>query len=410
VSTVIVGHGMAAGRLLQELVLRGAQDLVVIGEEPHHAYNRLLLSDVLSAARRPDELVMRTPDWYERHAIAGRTDARVTGLDPIEHSLTTLAGEVICYDRLVLATGSRPNLPTLRGMVSRDGGLLPGVFAFRTLQDCDDIAGAVKPGLRAVVIGGGLLGVEAARGLSLLGLEVEVVHQGPHLMERQLDAGAGAVLRRSLQHLGVTTYVGARAIGVVEGDDGSVRGVRLADHHELICDLVVFACGIRPATAVAQAGGLEVAGGVVVDDHLATSAADVWAVGECAEHRGVVHGWAQAAFDQAVVLADVLCGGTSTYEGSHQVTRLRAADLELAAMGDTQAPAGVDTEVVCLSDPIAGTYRKTIVRGGRLVGALLLGDAATAGHLTRAFDHGTPLPEDRTALLLASTTNEGRVA
>jgi NAD(P)H-nitrite reductase large subunit len=411
--TVIVGNGLAAARLLQGMVARTSDELTVVGDEPHHAYNRLLLSTVLSGRQDAADLALRTPDWYARNGIRVVRGARLTDVDTDTRMLTAEDGSVLPYERLVLATGSRPNLPTLRGLVASRGGLLPGVYAFRTLQDCADIAAAARPGARAIVVGGGLLGLEAARGLTELGVTVEVVHQGPHLMERQLDGGGAAVLRATLQRHGITTYLDARAVAIIAGADGAVRGVRLADHFELACDLVVFACGVRPATALAQAGGLRVRHGVVVDDRLRTSAEGVWAVGDCAEHAGVVHGWAQAAVDQAEVLADVLAGDAkASYAGSRQVTRLRAAGVELVAMGETQAQPDARTEVLCLADPLRLTYRKTVARGGRLVGALLVGDTSAAGALSRAFDRGGPLPTDRSDLLFPVPPQlpEGRVA
>jgi assimilatory nitrate reductase electron transfer subunit len=408
-TTLVIGHGLAAARLIQLLVARGVTGVSVVGDEPQPAYNRLLLSAVLAGGAGEEDLLLRSPQWYDRHGVTVLGGTRATGLDPRSRTVTLQDGRQLTYGRLVLATGSRPNLPTLRGLTSVHGGLLPGVHAFRTLQDCHGITESAKEGMHAVVIGGGLLGVEAARGLSLRGLSVEIVHQGPHLMERQLDPGAGAVLLRSLERHGITTYTDSRAVAVLSGPKGGVRGVRLADHFELACDLAVFACGIRPATALAQAGGLRTVQGIVVDDSLATSSPDVWAIGECAEHRGVVHGWAQAAVDQADVLADVLTGGPATYRGSQQVTRLRAAGVPLAAMGETHATADDSTEVMCLADPVRGTYRKTVIRNGRLVGALLVGDTSAIGGLTRAFDRGTPLPPDRRDLLFTPPL-QGRVA
>ena len=409
-TTLVIGNGMAAGRLVQILAARAEDDIVVVGDEQHHAYNRLLLSGVLARTQDPRDLEMRTPGWYGRNNITVHRGVRAVTLDTDRRAVGLVDGRTLTYDRLVLATGSRPNLPTLRGLVAPRGGLIDGVFAFRSLQDCEDIMAAAHPGARAVVIGGGLLGVEAACGLEALGCSVEIVHQGPHLMERQLDAGGASVLHRTLDARGVRTYVDSRAIAVLSTPDARVRGVRLADHYELPCELVVFACGIRPATALAIDGGLAVGTGIVVDDRLAASAPHVWAIGECAEHRDVVHGWAQAALDQADVLAAVLAGDAdAAYTGSRQVTRLRAAGIELAAMGDPTAPESTDTEVLCLADPVRRTYRKVVVRDGRVLGALLVGDVSAAGAVTRAFDGLLPLPPDRRDLLFPPQP-EGKVA
>jgi assimilatory nitrate reductase electron transfer subunit len=413
-STLVIGNGMAAGRLVQDLAARGIGDVTVVGDEPYHAYNRLLLSGVLARTQDPRDLEMRTPGWYGRNGVTVLRGIRAVALDHRRREVGLADGRTLGYDRLVLATGSRPNLPSLRGIVSARGGLLPGVFAFRTLTDCEDISAVAAPGVRAVVIGGGLLGLEAARGLSLLGCQVEVVHQAPRLMERQLDAGGAQVLRRTLHDLGITTYLDARAVAVRSGPDGRVAAVRLADHFELACDLVVFACGIRPATALAQAGGLQVGQGIVVDDELATSADGVWAIGECAEHRGVISGWAQSALDHAAFLAARLAGEPAIAPApARQVTRLRAAGVDLAAMGETDALPDGQTEVLCFADPVRRTYRKTVVRDGRLVGALLVGDVSAAGELSRAFDRGTPVPPDRRDLLFSGAhppVVEGKVA
>ncbi|HVW80587.1 MAG TPA: FAD-dependent oxidoreductase [Mycobacteriales bacterium] len=407
--TLIIGNGMAAGRLVQELVARGVDDITVVGDEPHHAYNRLLLSGVLGGIHDPRDLEMRTPGWYRRNGVAVLRGQRATGLDVQRREVRLADRTLLRYERLVLATGSHPHLPSLRGIASDRGRMRPGIFAFRTLADCEQIAAAAAPGKRAVVIGGGLLGLEAARGLSLLGCQVEIVHQAPHLMEKQLDAGGAEMLRRTLDDLGITTYLDTRATALRSGPDDRVEAVCLANRYELDCDLVVFACGIRPATRLAQEAGIAVRHGIVVDDSFATSAPQVWAIGECAEYRGSVSGWAQSAIDHATALAGVLTGAAvGNVEQCPQITRLRAAGVELAAMGDTAAVADANTEVLCLANPVARTYRKTVVRDGQLIGALLVGDVSAAGELTRAFERGRPLPADRHELLFSSP--EGRVA
>lgn len=404
---VVVGNGMAAGRLVEELVARPtAHDITVLGAEPHAAYNRVLLSGVLAGAYDEDAVTLRPGSWYADHHVDLRTGVRVAAVDRRRQRAFAESGESFAYDHLVLATGSRPYLPPIRGVVADDGTMNPAVFPFRTLDDCAQILAVARPGMRVVVIGGGLLGLEAARGLHQRGLAVEVVHQGPHLMDRQLDPGAGAVLRRTMSGLGVDSYVETRAVAVVPGAAAGATAVRLADGYVLDCDLVVLACGIRPSTAVARGARLDIRAGVVVDDLLTTSDPRISALGECAEHDGVVHGYVQAAWDQAAALAATLSGTPTAYGGSRQVTRLRAMGVDVAAMGETTAAADADTELLHFADPVRGTYKLAVVRHGRLVGALLLGDLSTVATVTRAFDRGTPMPANRMHLLF----REGKVA
>ena len=303
---------------------------------------------------------------------------------------------------LVLATGSLPVVPPVHGIAGPEGTLLDGVFVFRTLEDCAQIAARARRSTRAVVVGGGLLGLEAARGLLQHGLAVDVVHGMSHLMDMQLDPAGGAVLRRSVEALGVSVHLGSFASRVLGGR--SVTGVGLADGRLVDGDLVVLACGVRPHVALARQAELAVDRGILVDDQLRTDDPAVFALGECAQHRGQVYGLVAPAWEQATVVADVVTGARATYTGSRLVTRLKAMDLEVAAMGDT-APSLDDEEpgleVLVLSDPTRHVYKKLVVRDGVLVGAVLLGDLSTVGTVTQAFDRGTSLPEVRTGLLVA---------
>lgn len=301
-------------------------------------------------------------------------------------------------------------LPGIDGLARPDGSLLPGAFAFRTLDDCDRIlAGlAQRPVRRAVVLGGGLLGLEAARGLAGRGIDVVVVHAVGHLMERQLDPAAGGVLRRTLRGLGVSVRLGATTTGVVHGPDGDFAGVRLDDGSVVLADLLVVACGVRPETALAAEAGLAVDRGIVVDDTL-RSVTDprVFALGECAQHDGKVYGLVAPAWEQAAVIAAQVTGQDPSlrYPGSRTVTRLKAAGVDLAAMGESTADGEAlleqpGVEVVQLSDPARGTYGKLVVRDGRLTGAILVGAPAAVPAVTQLYDRGGPLPPDRTGLLL----------
>ena len=395
---VVVGNGMAGARLVEELHRRDRSlQVTVFGAEHRPAYNRILLSDVLAGKRRAGDVVLTSVDGPVRHL-----GVEVVDVDRVRREVHAADGSITPYDALVLATGSVPVVPPVHGVAGPDGKLLDGVFVFRTLEDCAAIAARASRATRAIVVGGGLLGLEAARGLLQHGLQVDVVHGMGHLMDVQLDAPGGAVLRRSVEALGVGVHLGSFA-SRVEGTR-SVTGVGLADGRSVRGDLVVLACGVRPHTDLARRAGLTVDRGIVVDDALATDDPHVFALGECAQHRGSVYGLVAPAWEQAAVLAEVLTGGTARYAGSRLVTRLKALDLEVAAMGDTGPgldDVGDGLEVMVWSDPARHVYKKLVVRDGVLVGALLVGDLTTVGPVTQAFDRRTPVPRDRTALLVA---------
>jgi assimilatory nitrate reductase electron transfer subunit len=392
---VVAGYGMAAARLVEELRLRDPDAervaVTVLGAEEVPAYNRVLLSGVLAGGLTAGDIGLHRPGWPAAHGVEVRTGSRVLAVDRDRRCVALASGEEVGYDRLVLATGSTPRMP------ARLGG--PGVVAFRTLADCAEILGAATG--RVVVLGGGLLGLEAARGLAGRGGDVTVAHPGTHLMERQLDAGAGRVLARTLTGLGVRVRLGALATRY----DRPAREVHLADGGVLPADLVVVAAGVRPEVGLARGAGLAVGRGVLVDDRL-RSVTDprVAAVGDCAEHRGAVYGLVQPAWEQATVLADLLTGadGAARYRGSRTVTRLKARDVDLAAMGDPHAAddpaAGV--EALELADPSGGRYARLVLRDGRVAGAIALGFPAAAARLTQLYDTDRPAPTDRLGLLV----------
>ena len=394
---VVVGNGMAGARVVEELCRRDPSlHVTVFGAEDRPAYNRVLLSDVLAGKRVQQDIVLTDAPA----GVVQLLGTPVTEIDRAARTVTSADGAVTPYDVLVLATGSTALVPPVQGIAGPDGRLLPGVHVFRTLDDCDEITRAAGKAVRAVVVGGGLLGLEAARGLLQHGLRVDVVHGAGHLMEAQLDPTGGAVLRRAVEALGVGVHLGSFAAGVTGGR--RVTGVRLADGRHVEADLVVLACGIRPAVDLARAAGLAVDRAVLVDDALRTDDPWVHAVGECAQHRGTVYGLVAPAWEQAAVVADVITGRASSYTGSRTVTRLKAMGLDVAAMGDT-SPELLDCEggleVLAFADPVRHVYKKLVVRDGVVVGAVLLGDLSTAGPLTQAFDRGDPLPEDRLHLL-----------
>jgi assimilatory nitrate reductase electron transfer subunit len=405
---VVVGHGMAGFRVVEDLLARDPHrrlDLTVIGEEPGGAYNRVLLSSVLAGGHAPHGIAMRGTASLREAGVTMHTGARATRLDRARRTVST--GDLdVPYDTLVLATGSAAFVPPVHGIAGGTGDLAPGVHVFRTLADCDAILAASKRARRAVVVGGGLLGLEAARGLASRGLAVDVVHAGPHLMDVQLDAAAAAMLESSLASLGIGVHCGTYASSVHTRRD-RVRGLHLADGTDLDADLVVLACGVRPRVDLARTAGLTVNRGIVVDDTLASvDDPSVLALGECAEHRGTVYGLVAPAWEQAAVVAARLSGAEpgARYAGSRVVTRLKAAGIELAALGETHVSSeteGEGTEVVQFLDPARCTYKKVVVRDGRVVGAILLGDVATVGTVTSAYDRATPLPADRLHLLFA---------
>ncbi|MER6945384.1 FAD-dependent oxidoreductase [Nonomuraea sp. NPDC000554] len=382
---VVVGNGMAGSRLVGEVRARDPRVAVtVLGAEDCPPYNRVLLSNVLAGSARPEQLRLLDPSWYGTHNVDAALGSSATLIDRDAGAVLTADGRRVPYDVLVLATGSEAIVPGIPG-VRR-------AIPFRTLDDCRRILRAAADSRGAVVIGGGLLGIEAARGLAGRGLPVTLLHLAGHLMERQLDAEAGLVLGETLAGLGVRVRTGVVAEEVLE------EGVRLAGGELVEGDLVVLACGVRPVTGLASDAGLEVRRGVVVDDEMRTDDPAVFAIGECAEHNGTVYGLVAPAWEQAAVAADVITGGKALYRGSRLVTRLKARSVELAAMGETQLT-DEHAEVVRFSHRARGTYRKLVIRDGRLVGAILLGESDAVGTLTQLFDRGGPLPGDRAGLL-----------
>ncbi|MGK2876185.1 MAG: FAD-dependent oxidoreductase [Nocardioides sp.] len=389
---VVVGNGMAAVRLVEGLVGHH-HDITVVSAEPVAPYNRILLSAVLEGSHREAAITLRPPRWYADHGVDLILGRRVTDIDRPCREAVLADDSRIGYDALVLATGSLPSLPPIRGLVGPDGRMNQKVHAFRSLADCHGLQQAVTVAHSAVVVGGGLLGLQVARALSVRGLNVEIVEGGEHLLQRQVDQGAAAVLQRSLDKLGTTTYAGAFAVGMTD------KGLRLDNGYVLDTDMVVLTAGSRPNVRLARRAGLVLGNGVVVDDELRTSDRAIHAIGDCAEHAGRTTGFVPPAWAQASVLARILNGEQARYHGHRAVARLRATDLDVAVLGDPEHTAG---EIVQVSNPITGTHKKLVVADGVVVAATLVGDLSRIGLITQAFDKRTVLGDGEPgALLLA---------
>lgn len=398
---VVIGNGMAGARVVEEILARGGADqfeIVMFGEEPYGNYNRILLSDVLNGSHLASEIFLNPLSWYTDNGVKLHAGVRVKKIE--RHAREVIGeGEVVeRYDQLIIATGSVPFVPKMDGLYTDDGAFKPGIFAFRNLDDCNRIA-AYALGKRAgAVIGGGLLGLEAARGLQNFALSVDVIQRGNSLMSQQLDAGAAAILKQTLNGLGISVHLNKDTTAIV-GDE-HVEGLQFADGGQLDCDIVVIAAGIKANSDLAARAGLAVERGILVDNHLRTDDARIFGVGECVQHRGQVYGLVAPIWEQAKVLAAQLTGSDpgAAYHGSKVATKLKVMGVEVASMGITD-PTEEGDEVVQFTEPKKGTYKKLIVRNGRLVGGILLGDISKAPYLTQAFERNTPVPEERLSLL-----------
>lgn len=400
---VVIGNGMAGSRVVEEIRKSDPQRLVeltVIGSETHHSYNRILLSEVLAGRHRRDAITLAAPDWHERNDVTVKLGCAVQGIDRDRRVVLTDSGE-IPYDIAVIATGSNPRIPPIAGL-SHGDQLVENAHVFRTLDDCDAISKAADSAERAVVLGGGLLGIEAARGLAGRGVPVVVVHAASHLMERQLDIAGGRILARTLTDLGVTVRVGGSAQSIIFNDAGQFGGLALDDGSFVLGDLLVVATGVIPNVDIARQAGLSVDSGIVVDDHLrSVSDPRIFAVGECAQHRGDVYGLVAPAWEQAAVVAAAITGSDPgrQFHGSRLVTRLKAEGIEMASMGNPLLDDD-DHDIVQVADPQQGTYARVVLRDNRIAGAIVIGKIAGIGTLTTLFDRDARMPSDRLRLLM----------
>ena len=400
---VMIGNGMAGVRTLEELIKLAPDlyDITVFGAEPHPNYNRILLSPVLAGEQTLDEIVLNDWSWYAEHGItlhAGYTVTDVNRAGRTVHAVNA-AGEKISapYDRLLMATGSNPFILPVPG---HD---LPGVLAYRDIADTQAMIDAAGKYRNAVVIGGGLLGLEAANGLMKRGMNVTVVHVAPTLMERQLDNTAGHMLQQSLEERGMRFLIGAQTQELVAGPDGRVTAVKFKDGSEAPAELVVMAVGIRPNTALAEKMRLHVNRGIVVSDTMQTvTDGRIYAVGECAAHRGIAYGLVAPLFEQGKVVANHLAEfGIGRYQGSLTSTKLKVTGIDLFSAGDFQG--GEDTEEIVLSDPFGGVYKKLVIKGDKLVGACLYGDTVDGSWYFKLLREGRSVADIRERLMFGES-------
>lgn len=383
---VVVGNGLAGMRLVSEVLKRDplSYHVTVFGSEPYLTYDRIRLSQVLAGEVGPDEILVYPREWYEAHHVDVYTANTAQSIDKVRQTVTG-SGVSVRYDELVLATGSRPAILPI------PGSDLKGVYTFRDIGDCDHLIDAAPNTKRAVVIGGGLLGLEVAKGLIERGVEVIVVHLPEHLMERQLDKDAAYLLQRELETQGMTFLMNRRTV-LLRGST-HVEGLQFDDGEIVLADMVVMALGITPETSLARNSGILVRKGIIVDNLMRTSVPHIYAVGECAEWEGRTYGTVAPLFEQAKVLADVL---TSTipqtnFNGYPESTKLKVAGISLVSMGDFQVTP--ERDVYMMRDARKRHYKKVVFEDGRLVGALLLGDDSWSVALTDMMQHGASFEE-----------------
>ncbi|MEN9624851.1 MAG: hypothetical protein RJB17_1646 [Pseudomonadota bacterium] len=407
---VMVGNGMAGVRAIEELLKLAPDlyDITVFGAEPHPNYNRILLSPVLAGEQTLEEIVLNDWAWYTDNNITLHAGCKVTQVDRVKRVVIAqnAAGETVStpYDRLVIATGSNPFILPLPG---KD---LQGVLAYRDIADTQAMIDAAAQFKHAVVIGGGLLGLEAANGLMKRGMQVTVVHVGDWLMERQLDKVAAQMLQASLEARGMQFRMSAQTAALVGNDSGRVSQVEFKDGSHVPADLVVMAVGIRPNTALAESMGLHVNRGIVVSDTLQTvTDPRIWAVGECAAHRGIAYGLVAPLFEQGKVLANHLAEfGIGRYLGSQTSTKLKVTGIDLFSAGDFMGkasgrPEDEECEEIVMSDPAGGVYKKLVLRGDQLVGACLYGDTVDGSWYFKLLRDGRNVADIREKLMFGES-------
>ncbi len=391
---VLVGNGMAGVRTVEEILKLDADlyDITVFGAEPHGNYNRILLSPVLAGEMTLPEIMLNDLDWYRENHITLRAGRKAVKIDRVHRKVIADDGSEAPYDRLLLATGSTPF------MLPIPGSDLPGVLAYRDIADTAAMIEAAAHYKRAVVIGGGLLGLEAANGLKLRGMDVTVVHAVDWLMERQLDKAAADMLQASLEAKGLRFKLPKLTSELVRGESGRVCAVKFKDGEQIAADLVVMAVGIRPNTELAEAAGLHCSRGIVVNDTMQTYDPRIYAVGECVAHRGVAYGLVAPLFEQGKVAANHLANyGIARYSGSTVSTKLKVTGIDVFSAGDFSGGSG--TEEIVLQDRSGGVYKKLVVKDERIVGAVLYGDTADSAWYFQLMRDGKSIKELREHLM-----------
>ncbi|HHN68168.1 MAG TPA: NAD(P)/FAD-dependent oxidoreductase, partial [Thermopetrobacter sp.] len=391
---VVIGNGMAGVRAVEEILKLAPEKfaITIIGEEPYGNYNRILLSPVLAGESTIDDIMLNAPQWYADNGIELIAGVAATAIDRARREVALADDRRVPYDTLIIATGSKPFILPVAG------NDLNGVIGFRDIADVEAMLAAAKRHRDAVVIGGGLLGLEAANGLMKNGMNVTVVHLMDTLMERQLDPKAGAMLKSSLEERGMRFFMRAQTERLLGGDDGRVRAVKLADGREIDADLVVMAAGIVPEKRLAEEAGLYCERGIVVNDYMMTYDPRIFAVGECVQHRGVCYGLVAPLYEQARVLANHIAGrGWMTYEGSVTSTKLKVTGIDLFSAGDFLG--GGDSEELIMLDEKAGVYKKLVIENDRLTGAVLYGDTMDGAWYFQLIREGSDISEIRGRLL-----------
>ncbi len=388
---VIVGNGMAPGRMLEYLFEHSpdAYDVTIFNAEPRVNYNRLMLSPVLSGEKTYEDIITHGDDWYAANAVTLHKGRKVEAIDRVAKTVTATDGMVAQYDKLVIATGSVPFI------IPVPGHQLPGVVTYRDLDDVEKMLAAATEGAKAVVIGGGLLGLEAAAGLKMRGMDVTVIHLMPTLMERQLDPPAAHLLEQEFEKRGIKIRTKSNTHSIL--GESKVTGLKLEDGTELPCDIVVMAVGIRPSSALAKTSDIAVNRGIVVDDQMRTNDPDVFALGECAEHRGVVYGLVAPLYEMARTIADVLVGRVAAYAGSVMSTKLKVTGVDLYSGGDFAE--AKDREEIVLRDASRGVYKRLVIKENKIIGVVLYGETSDGPWFFDKLKKGEDISEDREMLI-----------
>jgi nitrite reductase (NADH) large subunit len=388
---VIVGNGMAPGRMLEHLFEQGqgTYDVTIFNAEPRVNYNRLMLSPVLSGEKTYEDIITHGDDWYAEHDVTLHKGQKVMHMDRALKTVTSENGTVAPYDKLVIATGSTPFI------IPIPGHDLPGVVTYRDLDDVQKMLDAADKGGSAVVIGGGLLGLEAAAGLHMRGMKVTVLHLMPTLMERQLDPAAAHLLQKAIEKRGIDVKCKANTHAII--GNGKVEAVRLDDGSEIAADIVVMAVGIRPSTQLAKAAGIAVNRGILVNDQMLTDDPDIYALGECVEHRTGIYGLVAPLYEMAKVVADDLLGKSAAYTGSVMSTKLKVTGIDLYSGGDFAE--GEDREEIVLRDASRGNYRRLILKDNKVIGVVMYGDTADGPWFFDKLKKGEDIADSRDMLI-----------